>query len=197
QDLTFLSLSLCFITEGHCLSCYECNNMMGSCAYQKEITCGSGSRCMSDRITTVKIKGCGLTNYCTTWSLNFGSAKGSSLCCDTDLCNGQNPPDSSFNGQKCYYCDEQSCSNILSCSGSEDRCFELSFFSLGSFGGHSMFVKGCVSKAICNATTSDPIVRDMSCCEGHLCNHPDSVARKTTQSFLLLCCSLLSFVLLH
>ncbi|KTF79905.1 hypothetical protein cypCar_00046563 [Cyprinus carpio] len=142
-------------TAGHCLSCYECNNMMGSCAYQKEITCGSGTQCMSS-----------------TKVIQFYS---------------------SFNGQKCYYCDEQSCSNILSCSGSEDRCFEAT----GSFGGHSMFVKGCVSKAICNATTSDPIVRDMSCCEGHLCNHPDSVARKTTQSFLLLCCSLLSFVLLH
>ncbi|KAF4114286.1 hypothetical protein G5714_004509 [Onychostoma macrolepis] len=101
--------------------------------------------------------------------------------------------ESSFNGHKCYYCDEQSCSKKVNCSGSEDRCFKAT----GSFGGHMMFVKGCISKAICNATTSDPIVRDVSCCEGDLCNHPESVAQRTTQSFLLLCCSLLAFILLH
>ncbi len=42
-----LTVSLCFITEGHCLSCYECDSMMGSCADQKVITCGSGSQCIS------------------------------------------------------------------------------------------------------------------------------------------------------
>ncbi len=30
------------------------------------------------------------------------------------------------NGKKCYSCDDKSCLNILSCSGSEDRCFKAS-----------------------------------------------------------------------
>ncbi len=30
------------------------------------------------------------------------------------------------NGKTCYSCDEKSCLNILSCSGSEDRCFKAS-----------------------------------------------------------------------
>ncbi len=29
------------------------------------------------------------------------------------------------NGKKCYYCDEKSCSNIMSCSGSEDGCITV------------------------------------------------------------------------
>uniref|UniRef100_A0A671PBY4 UPAR/Ly6 domain-containing protein n=1 Tax=Sinocyclocheilus anshuiensis TaxID=1608454 RepID=A0A671PBY4_9TELE len=52
-------------------------------------------------------------------------------------------------------------------------------------------VKGCVSKDICDSMVSS--VEDISCCEGNLCNGAQSV----TQSFLFLCCSLLSFILLH
>jgi len=28
------------------------------------------------------------------------------------------------NGKKCYYCDGKSCSNIMDCSGSQDRCIK-------------------------------------------------------------------------
>uniref|UniRef100_A0A672PR90 Urokinase plasminogen activator surface receptor-like n=1 Tax=Sinocyclocheilus grahami TaxID=75366 RepID=A0A672PR90_SINGR len=132
-----------------------------------------------------KVKSCASSNDCQIWSLNFGSAKISSSCCDTDLCNGQDPPESSSNGKKCYSCDEKRCSNILSCTGSEDQCLKAT--------GKSMVLKGCVSEAICNATTSVPDVQSISCCEGNLCNGAKSV----TQSFLFLCCSLLSFILLH
>ncbi|XP_058613457.1 zinc finger BED domain-containing protein 4-like [Onychostoma macrolepis] len=105
--------------------------------------------------------------------------------CAADCAN----PSISPNGKTCYSCDEKSCSNILSCSGSEDRCFKAT----ESFGGQSMVLKGCVSKSICDATTSVGDVQGVSCCEGNLCNDAKSV----TQSFLFLCCSLLSFILLH
>ncbi|XP_026091048.1 phospholipase A2 inhibitor and Ly6/PLAUR domain-containing protein-like [Carassius auratus] len=171
---------------------------MGSCADKKEITCeGESSKCMSlTAVTpigstshTLKVKGCALPNNCQTMSYNFGSAKMSSFCFDTDLCNDQDSSDSISNGMKCYSCDEKSCSNTVSCSGSEDRCITAT----GSFGGPSVGVKGCVSKAICNATTSVPNVQSISCCSGNLFNSAQSV----TQSFLFLCCSLLSFILLH
>ncbi|XP_059398503.1 urokinase plasminogen activator surface receptor-like [Carassius carassius] len=199
MDLQISVFLLFFLfTAGHALRCYECNDLTGSCADKKEITCeGESSKCMSltavtpigNTSPTLKVKGCTLPNNCQTMSYNFGSAKMSSFCCDTDLCNAQDSSGSISNGMKCYSCDEESCSNTVSCSGSEDRCITAT----GSFGGQSVGVKGCVSKAICDATTSVPNVQDVLCCSGNLCNGAQSV----TQSFLFLCCSLLSFILLH
>uniref|UniRef100_A0A673G3Z3 UPAR/Ly6 domain-containing protein n=1 Tax=Sinocyclocheilus rhinocerous TaxID=307959 RepID=A0A673G3Z3_9TELE len=146
---------------------------------------------VGDTAATVKVKSCASSNDCKIWSLNFGSAKISSSCCDTDLSGFCFIRyllyfffQSSSYGKKCYSCDEKSCSNILSCTGSEDQCLKAT--------GKSMVLKGCVSEAICNATTSVPDVQSISCCEGNLCNGAESV----TQSFLFLCCSLLSFILL-
>ncbi|XP_058613291.1 phospholipase A2 inhibitor NAI-like isoform X1 [Onychostoma macrolepis] len=194
QISVFLLFSL--FTAGHSFSCYEC--MAASCVNQNVKTCPSGSsKCMSS--TTViqvgdirdkwKVKACAAD--CVSGSMNIGIVKTSSVCCDTDRCNIQDAPDPSnvLNGKKCYSCDEKSCSNILSCSGSEDRCLKAT----GTIGGQST-VKGCVSKSICDAETS--LLRGVeriSCCEGNLCNGAQSV----TQSFLFLCCSLLSFILLH
>ncbi|XP_059363306.1 urokinase plasminogen activator surface receptor-like [Carassius carassius] len=123
--------------------------------------------------------------------MNMGIAKTSLVCCNTDQCNIQDAPDPSSvpNGKTCYSCDEKSCSNILNCSGSEDRCFKATT----SVGGQSIVVKGCVSKSICDAETSVRDVQGFSCCEGNLCNGAQSVS----QSFMFFCCSLLSFILLH
>uniref|UniRef100_A0A673FMT6 UPAR/Ly6 domain-containing protein n=1 Tax=Sinocyclocheilus rhinocerous TaxID=307959 RepID=A0A673FMT6_9TELE len=186
------SPSLCFITKGHSLRCYECKGLTGSyfcCAFELVIPVSFILFFVGDSSPTVKVKGCALPNDCQTTSYNFGSAKMSSFCCDTDRCNAQDAPDSNSNGMKCYSCVGKSCSNTVSCSGSEDRCITAT----GSFGDQSLVVKGCVSKAICNATKSVPNVQDISCCSGNLCNGAQSV----TQSFLFLCCSLLSFILLH
>ncbi|XP_073680152.1 prostate stem cell antigen-like [Garra rufa] len=195
-----ISVFLLFILfhAGHSLSCYECTGLTGSCADQKVKTCPSGSsKCMSSTTvsqvggisTKVKLKYC--AGGCQSGSINFGIAKVLSVCCDSDLCNIQDAPDPSSiatNGKKCYYCDGQSCSNIASCSGSEDRCIKGTW----SFGGQSVVVKGCVSKSVCNTTTSASDVQGISCCEGNLCNSAESV----TQSFLFLGCSLLSFLLI-
>uniref|UniRef100_A0A9J7XIX8 UPAR/Ly6 domain-containing protein n=1 Tax=Cyprinus carpio carpio TaxID=630221 RepID=A0A9J7XIX8_CYPCA len=195
-----ISVFLLFLlfTAGHSLSCYECMGLTGSCSDQRVKTCPSGfSKCMSSTTVAqaggnsakVMLKDC--IADCPSGSMNLGIAKTSFACCNTDQCNVQDAPDPSNvpNGKTCYSCDGQSCSNILSCTGNEDRCLKAT----ASYGEQSLVVKGCVSKSICDTTTSVDDVQSVSCCEGNLCNGVQSVS----QSFLFLCCSLLSFILLH
>ncbi|KAF4098896.1 hypothetical protein G5714_020926 [Onychostoma macrolepis] len=117
-------------------------------------------------------------------------------CCNTDLCNAKDAPDPSSstakevpNGKKCYECYGPYCSDIVNCTGSEDHCITHK----GTYGGLSFNVKGCASKDACDSLTSSLYGQGVSCCSGNLCNGVQSV----TQSFLFLCCSLLSFILLH
>ncbi|XP_052444606.1 urokinase plasminogen activator surface receptor-like [Carassius gibelio] len=195
QTSVFLLFSLC--TAGHSLSCYDCSLM--TCSNPKIYTCHSGySKCMSSitvgqaGFISVKKKAKECAADCLSGSMNFGIIKYSSVCCNTDGCNLQDPPDPSTstpNGKTCYSCDGKSCLNILSCTGTEDRCIKAT----GTFVGKSLVVKGCVSKSICDAAASVGEVQGASCCSGNLCNGAQSVS----QSFLFLCCSLLSFILLH
>ncbi|XDV38252.1 hypothetical protein PO909_007699 [Leuciscus waleckii] len=192
-----ISVFLLFIlfTAGHSLKCYECTSQMGSCVQQ--LTCPSGlSKCstavtqIGDITSKVSVKNCAAA--CQNWSMNFSVLKMSSFCCDTDLCNAKDVPDLSSNvpnGKKCFYCDEHSCLNITSCSGTEDRCVKAT----AALGDQTLVVKGCVSKSVCDATALVPSVANFSCCEGNLCNGAQSV----TQSFLFLCCSLLSYFMMH
>uniref|UniRef100_A0A671PJ74 Lymphocyte antigen 6 family member M7 n=1 Tax=Sinocyclocheilus anshuiensis TaxID=1608454 RepID=A0A671PJ74_9TELE len=184
-----LNTSVFLITKGHSLSCYDCTSLSGSCTQTTAHSCIT--RVFSVNSTTVKVKSCAPA-VCPSGSINLGIGKGSSLCCNTDLCNVQDAPDPSTNapnGKTCFSCDGQSCSNTVSCSGSEDRCFNATV----TIGVQSQVFKGCVSKSLCDATTLIPSVGSVSCCSGNLCNGAKSV----TQSFLFLCCSLLSFILLH
>ncbi|XP_048035731.1 urokinase plasminogen activator surface receptor-like [Megalobrama amblycephala] len=186
---------LCFITTGHSLSCYECKSQTGSCAGQTVKTCpGGSSQCLSSTAvpqngTKEKIKHC--APVCQNGSLNTGSSKLTISCCNTDQCNTNDAPDYANvpNGKTCYSCDGQSCSNILNCSGTEDRCITAT----ATVGGQSAVLKGCASKSMCDAASSVPNFASISCCEGNLCNGAQSVS----QSFLFLCCSLLSYFLLH
>ncbi|XP_050949649.1 urokinase plasminogen activator surface receptor-like [Labeo rohita] len=195
-----ISVFLLFIlfAAGHSFSCYECSSLTGSCASQMVKTCPSGfSQCMSS--TTVlqdggisgKAKSKDCADDCISGSMNIGTGKTSFACCNTDQCNILDAPDPSNvpNGKTCYSCDEKSCSNILSCSGSEDRCLKAT----GTLSGQSTVVKGCVSSSFCDAQRSVRGIESASCCEGNLCNGAPSV----TQSFLFLCCSLLFFILLQ
>ncbi|KAK9955018.1 hypothetical protein ABG768_014926 [Culter alburnus] len=198
-----ISVFLLFVvfTAAHSLSCYKCMGRNGSCVGQTVKTCPSGSsQCMSLTMVTqignisreVKVKDC--YPACQNGSLNLGSSKSTYSCCDTDLCNVQDAPDhpSIFpNGKKCFSCDGQSCSTV-SCSGTEDRCVKATAI----YGDLSVLLKGCVSKSICDAAVTafnNFNLGSVTCCEGNLCNGAQSVS----QSFLFLCCSLLSYFLLH
>ncbi|XP_059398507.1 urokinase plasminogen activator surface receptor-like [Carassius carassius] len=193
MDLQISVLLFVLFTGGHSLDCYDCSNPMSSCDQSKQCTseftnCFSATATVNS--TTVKFKSCA-PSVCPSGSINLGIGRISTLCCNTDLCNKQDAPDPSTNtpnGKKCYYCDGNSCSNTVSCSGTEDRCFNATVPGVQSQG-----FKGCVSKSLCDATQLVPGVESVSCCEGDLCNGAQSV----TQSFLFLCCSLLSFILLH
>ncbi|XP_051733837.1 urokinase plasminogen activator surface receptor-like isoform X7 [Ctenopharyngodon idella] len=193
-----ISVFLLFIlfTAGHSLRCYECMNVVSSCADQKVNTCPSGSsQCMSTTRVTKdgsknKYKSC--VPQCQSGFVNIGTAKSTVTCCNTDECNVQDAPDRSSNvpnGKKCYYCDGESCTNTVSCSGTENYCIHV----IETFGNQSVVSKGCVSKSFCENTAQGPRVQNISCCEGNLCNGAQSVS----QSFLFLCCSLLSYFQLH
>ncbi|XP_056301847.1 urokinase plasminogen activator surface receptor-like [Danio aesculapii] len=138
--------------------------------------------------TKVKAKDC--STSCAAGSMNLGILMMSSECCSSDLCNVQDTADpgtGSLNGNTCYSCDGNSCSNVLKCSGSEDRCIKAT----GTFSGQTTVVKGCASKSICDATSVSS-VQGISCCSGNLCNGAKSV----TQSFLILCFPLIAFILM-
>ncbi|XP_051734815.1 urokinase plasminogen activator surface receptor-like [Ctenopharyngodon idella] len=193
-----ISVFLLFIlfTAGHSLSCYGC--LLGSCT---QTTCSSGfTNCSSltyaDNATVGKIRGCVPASSCVNGFVSFGSVKASTSCCNTDLCNSQDAPEPSNtpNGKKCYSCNGltiQNCTNVLSCSETEDRCFKA-----GTGVNQTDVVKGCASKSVCDAAPAAEAsfnIGNFTCCEGNLCNSAQSVS----QSFLFLCCSLLSYFLLH
>ncbi|XP_077050385.1 uncharacterized protein LOC143699310 [Siphateles boraxobius] len=194
-QISVFLLSVLF-TAGQSLSCYMC--VLDTCT---QTTCSSGYTCLSSTYVVAspnntisgKAKLCVPASNCATGSINTVSLKLNSYCCNTDLCNAQDASDPSNipNGNKCYYCDGQNCSKELSCSGSQDSCIT----STGTVANQTVVVKGCVSKSICDAATSVSNVGlgNFTCCEGNLCNGVQSFS----QSFLFLCCSLLSYFLMH
>ncbi|KAK7143124.1 hypothetical protein R3I93_014328 [Phoxinus phoxinus] len=193
-----LSVFLLFIlfTAGHSLDCYVCFNQTGSCVGQQTVTTcpAESTQCVSSIVVTkvggisytTKAKACAAT--CQNVSMNLNIFRMTSSCCNTDKCNAQDadtvPP-----RNKCYYCDRKSCSNTVKCSGTEDCCITAT----GTSEGQPTVVKGCVSKSVCDATASVRDLESISCCSGNLCNGAQSV----TQSVLFLCCSLLSYFLMH
>ncbi|TRY94978.1 hypothetical protein DNTS_004654 [Danionella cerebrum] len=158
---TSVFLLFLLVPAGHSLSCYECVG----------VTAGSNIK--------MNVKDC--SSDCANGSINFGTLQMTVTCCNTDQCNAKDAPDYSSaapNGHRCFYCDTNSCSNTISCSGNEDHCIKAK----GTFETHSKDVKGCASRSICEATSMKS-VENISCCSGNLCND----AKPMTHSFLFLC----------
>ncbi|KAK2872338.1 hypothetical protein Q8A67_022235 [Cirrhinus molitorella] len=156
-----ISVFLLFVlfTAGHSLSCYNCTNALGSCNQTSQCPTGF-TNCISETSivngTTVKVKSC-FASVCPSGSINLGIKKNSSVCCSTDLCNAQDAPDPSnntSNGNKCYYCDEQNCSNTVSCSGSEDRCVTVTGHSLSCYQCTGTTSGSCVQRTCYNESFS-------------------------------------------
>ncbi|XP_048021456.1 cell wall protein DAN4-like [Megalobrama amblycephala] len=109
--------------------------------------------------------------------MNIGTKQWYSECCGADFCNKLDLSEPSTiipNGNKCYSCKGQSCTNTVFCSGSEDRCITAT--------GISDVFKGCISKSLCDGTTPIPNIVDFSCCEGNLCNGAQTTTPITTPS---------------
>ncbi|KAI2668882.1 Activin receptor type-1 [Labeo rohita] len=104
---------------------------------------------------------------------------GFSNCMSTTTILQIDPRTNAPNGRTCYYCDGQSCSNTVSCSGSEDRCITAT----GTDRGLPTLVKGCASKHICGARKCS-FIQNASCCEGDLCNGDSSVTQAVTHGFI-------------
>ncbi|KAL1253418.1 hypothetical protein QQF64_018111 [Cirrhinus molitorella] len=145
-------------------------------------------------------KGCANPHDCKSWSLGTGcwTREYVAECCSSYRCNekyvsvyfSHNP-----NGKRCYTCDEEDCSKTLSCWGQEDYCFT----AYEPSSQQSLATKGCASKSACDQEPGEilGLNGNITCCEGNLCNVAQSGTQSGTQSFLFLCCSLLSFILLH
>ncbi|XP_050957314.1 urokinase plasminogen activator surface receptor-like [Labeo rohita] len=194
------------LTGGFSLICYDCwDQHEGPC--EEQIPCDAvNNMCTSrrqveyygDTVTETNVTRCALPDECESWSFNTGYERRSHSiqCCHEDLCNKQVGPDlySDENGKQCFTCHEEDCSNTVSCRGNEDYCF-----TDNEYQKHSPYqpqiVKGCASKYICDDDAPVWLLPgvNITCCSGDLCNGVKSV----TQSFLFLCCSLLSFILLH
>ncbi|XP_056302516.1 uncharacterized protein LOC130214732 [Danio aesculapii] len=177
-----ISVFLLFVlfTAGHSLYCYEC--MTDYCEDTLVICPRTASTCKSATMVTQigyyhtekNVKGCAAD--CHSGSMNLGPVKSSYSCCHTSFCNTRDAPDPRTlmpNGLICYSCDGSSCSNIMSCSGSEDRCITLTELSEGQ----TVVVKGCASRSLCDFLSTTE--KYSSCCEGHLCNDEVSAIRSS------------------
>ncbi|KAL7859152.1 hypothetical protein SRHO_G00142990 [Serrasalmus rhombeus] len=182
-QLTLVLISVLF-PKALTLKCYQCiPGPSGTCT-DTQTTCPDQCASATAVVTTsagpqaVSVKNCTVSGLCLSGSLNigFGKLTINTQCCSTDLCNSQNAPalsQGALNGNKCYTCSNNDCTQTVSCVGTEDRCTVI--YSSGS----KVTAKGCVSKSFCTVDSSNfqavGVTGSMSCCQGNLCNSAEGV----------------------
>ncbi|XP_071783202.2 urokinase plasminogen activator surface receptor-like [Centroberyx gerrardi] len=206
MHLLILILGSVLLPKAYTLTCYECvPGLSGSCTDTSK-DCSSLGQCAAARVVSylgdtellnVHMKSCIVADQCMSGSANFGVSRTSisTKCCSTDLCNSQTIPVTrvpSPNGKKCHGCnDKGECKSILSCLGDEDRCITTTV----DVEGKKTTLKGCASQTMCSGITpaqaAGAIGKEISCCEGDMCNSASS----TGVSLLLLVAPMVSFAL--
>ncbi|XP_061111476.1 phospholipase A2 inhibitor NAI-like [Conger conger] len=204
MKLVTIALTCALFSKAYPLDCFECiPTGIGSCSQMTKTCPASETKCASVTVAVttggkqipVKMKSCTTPDQCISGSLNSGifMTTINTQCCDSNLCNNQEPPalpESSTNGKKCFTCAASGdCTSTLECKGSEDRCFMVTVPAVGK-------VKGCASQSFCSGSLNTQLgaIVDENCCEGNLCNN----ALRIGQSILfLLLVPLASFVLFN
>ncbi|XP_063054168.1 phospholipase A2 inhibitor NAI-like [Engraulis encrasicolus] len=192
--------------RGAALTCNQCIPVSSPSCTNTETECGANS-CGSMTVTTyannqklqdMNFKTCLPSEQCINGVMNFGLVKTtiSTKCCKTDRCNSQETPELNTNstatGKKCFTCQGDDCTQMMSCVGSEDRCIKTTV----ELSGQKVTSKGCASKSICVGDLSAQLgstAVGLSCCEGDLCNG----AKHVGGSVLLLLGSVVSVLLFH
>ncbi|XP_056587460.1 urokinase plasminogen activator surface receptor-like [Triplophysa dalaica] len=204
MDLYIIAVVLFSLFDGgHSIKCYQCTDVTGPCVGAETECPALLTACASatvvgyigNNVVTTKVKSCNSPLTCGNGSVNYGIAREtiSMKCCNTDLCNSQDVPDSNTiipNGKQCYYCDGNNCSNKLKCLGTEDYCIKAK----ANFDSLPATVKGCVSKSVCDITSLVPEgYVDVSCCQGDLCNS----AKRFNLNLLLLSWPFFFYTMFH
>ncbi|XP_051779970.1 uncharacterized protein LOC114669451 [Erpetoichthys calabaricus] len=180
------------VTRLTCLSCYSmdswdmCDNISMTCTISDAVcTSVMVSQAFGQQTSTSFGRFCANPMNCnTTSSFNFGNGSfiEVSNCCTSDMCNTERVnTSSSQNGLWCCSGTNGSCQSIINCTNEEDYCFT-------SVIGSTIY-QGCASRWVCDNPSQafavlDPISNSqVQCCEGSLCNQPDSSIVCYTCSF--------------
>ncbi|XP_039595634.1 prestalk protein-like [Polypterus senegalus] len=172
------------------LSCYVCQSSPSWDVCENTTTSCDSENSACGVFVNVNSSGLGVTNSeterscvtldrCnTTESTNYGLASSiwTSHCCDTDLCNTETVVSNTsgvINGLLCCATTDGTCQNAVQCTGVEDNCFT-------SDDGQNVY-RGCTSQSVCNdpphslTARSWPFMSNSRCCQGNLCNRPDTL----------------------
>ncbi|XP_077070824.1 uncharacterized protein LOC143722940 [Siphateles boraxobius] len=181
------------------LRCYQCKYKYNSSCKQNltkcPLQCGSITIYNNGSTLDRSEKNCTDPALCVTDAIHSGQNETTfnPQCCDTDLCNTEEAPASlRYSGLMCYSCDilNKDCSNIVTCSGDQKKCFSTKVDIIG------MNTKGCASDIICGNSLLNTLGSisgtQTTCCEGILCNSGQGL----TQSLFLLLVTLLSLLFL-
>ncbi|XP_051778373.1 prestalk protein-like isoform X2 [Erpetoichthys calabaricus] len=109
----------------------------------------------------------------------YGNTVWISQCCNTSLCNNENVNTSmDANGLVCCAGANGICANVINCTGIQDHCFTAGN-GMNTFLGCSS-IEVCENPAKANLITGIFLPSQMNCCQGSLCNEPNTTYSPVT-----------------